>query len=328
MVALAAVSLSGAGCDSSPWAATVDGQVIKQTALNAELRDRSASPVYMAAAAKSVGASGQSVTGAGTGTYSTSWSSSVLGQMIFGLVLHRHLAATAALPGPGDLDAARALDAALYGPAWYQFSAAYRSTLPGRDGDLARYEPLRSSSASTSPMRSVYQRLTTTEPALFSQVCVRTVFAATLAQADAGAAAIKSARAGADIGGAVSCYSLADFEQQAIGLVDTVNTLPTGRAAAPQKTGGGYQVVAVTSRTLLPFDDATERALGLRVASQTSSAGLSAALAPVLARARVRVNPLYGRWQTTGSAAYSVLAPSGLGTSGSYGPVSSARLPA
>ncbi len=47
VAALLTLSVVATGCDSSPFAASVNGQVIKQTSLNAELRQFAGNPFYV-----------------------------------------------------------------------------------------------------------------------------------------------------------------------------------------------------------------------------------------------------------------------------------------
>jgi hypothetical protein len=45
--ALLGVSILATGCDSAPYAASINGQVVKQTALNAELRAFAGNSYYV-----------------------------------------------------------------------------------------------------------------------------------------------------------------------------------------------------------------------------------------------------------------------------------------
>ena len=85
--------MSATACDSSPYAAKVNSQVIKQTALNAELRAWAGNSAYVAAFNNSNSSTGVTVAGDAPGTYSTTWVAGILGGMIDATVFRQRLAA-------------------------------------------------------------------------------------------------------------------------------------------------------------------------------------------------------------------------------------------
>ncbi|MGH9114430.1 MAG: hypothetical protein ACRDWW_01235, partial [Acidimicrobiales bacterium] len=120
--ALAALSLAASSCDSSPYAASVNSQVIRQTALNAELRALAGNTVYVSAVESSV-----SIEGSAPGAYNKAWVATVLDEMIGAAVVHQHLAATGNLPGSSGLAAART-DAEIDQVGWDSFPPDLRDT--------------------------------------------------------------------------------------------------------------------------------------------------------------------------------------------------------
>jgi hypothetical protein len=302
IAAVLTVSLVATGCDSSPFAASINGQVIKQTALNAEIRALAGNPSYVKLAETGGYVAKDAVTIAGvtSGTYSAKWTSGVLDSIVIGAVVHQHLERTHHLPGPGQLAATRAVDALLYGPAaWDRFSPSFRSTIVGRDADLAMVEP---SVVSPTALQSFFGEY---GPYLFSSVCVRTVtidvdnttggvdYAASASKAAAVVAAIDAAPT-APAGGSVACYTAAQLETLSRPFVSRVLPIKTGTAAAPETTADGSQVTAITSRALIPSGAALGQAYTVAVnASQGRTAALVAGL---LRAAHVKINPLYGTW--------------------------------
>jgi hypothetical protein len=300
---LLTVCVVAAGCDSSPFAASINGQVIKQTALNAELRQFGGNSYYVKLAEQGIVSAPVTVAGTGTGNYTSKFAASVLTQMVIATAAHQELARTHQRPSAGQYAATRAVDSVLYGPgAWSSFSPSFRTTLVDQDADLALVEP---NGITSTELRSAQTDYSTQ---LFSRVCVRTVavgvdgsdgkvdFAASLARAKAVAASIEAAPATATPG-YLTCYSAADFETLSLASQLTVLDLATGKAATPQKTATGYLVTAVTSRTQLPSDLALARAFTVAVNQSRGTA--AQAVAGLLRRARVEVNPGYGTWKAT-----------------------------
>ena len=110
-------------------AATVNGQVVKQSALNRELAAWAGDGNYVAAfdqanTSNTLPDGGTvSVEGQGTGTYNSVWVSSVLNNIIVAAAVHQHLAQTGALPDAATVSATRSL-LEFAEPGWYG--------LPGR----------------------------------------------------------------------------------------------------------------------------------------------------------------------------------------------------
>ncbi len=319
MAALLTIAVVASGCDSSPFAASINGQVIKQTALNAELRQLAGNPSYVQLAREGVVTKPAIVvTGASSGSYNAAWTAQILTDMVVGSTVHQHLVATHDLPTPAVYAATRAVDSILYGAdAWGRFSPAFRSALVERGADLAMVEPNLLTAANLKAVLTNYP----TE--LFSDVCVRTVavtvtsgsgvdYPASLTKAKALARAFDSSPASVT-GGSVTCYTAAQLETQAVSFVTTILSLRTGTAAAPEKTGYGYRVVGVTSRKLVTSGRALDQAFS--VAVNQANGVTTKVVEPLLARAHVQVNPLYGTWHGSTKVPYAVVPPATPGTS-------------
>lgn len=312
LAAAVTISVVATGCDSSPFAASVNGQVIKQTTLNAQLRQLAGNPGYVALARSGLFANRSvTVTGDSNRSYNSSWSAGVLTDVVIGAAVHQALAREHRLPGPAQLAATRAVDNLYYHPAtWDAFSPAYRDAVVARDADLAAAEP---DALSQAQLKSSVGAVASE---LFSDVCVRTVnvtvagpagsvdYPASLARAKALAPSLGSPSSTA---GAVTCYTSAQFETQQIGFVDTILRVAAGAAAAPEKTVDGYTVLAVTRRTLLPLDSEVGRAVNAIDNQYSGTTGR--AVASVLERARVKVNPLYGTWVAKAPSTFEVVPP-------------------
>lgn len=276
--ALLTVTLSLTACDASPFAATVNGRVIKQSALDSELKAWASNPTYV----KQFDGTGLSVAGDNAGaTYSASWVTSILFGMIVGNAVHDHLAAGGNLPDPATLAAARAVSEIQTG--WNQFSPAFRQTLVQR---LADQSALGSVNVAITTLQQVYQQY---QPFFFNQVCVLLSDAPTLADAET-----ISATGGQN--GASICFAPADLEPYPDAFRTAVMTTAVGQTSQPIQTALGFQVIRVVSRAEQGFT--TQVQLVLSTAIDRAQGTVNQDLAQLMAVARVKVNPAYGSWSS------------------------------
>ncbi len=103
VAALVAVSLLATACDTSPYAAKVNSQVIRQTELNAELREWAGNTAYVSAFDNGEYLHRESRSaGDAPGTYSTTWVAGILDGMVAASVVRQRLATTEQRPSHGD----------------------------------------------------------------------------------------------------------------------------------------------------------------------------------------------------------------------------------
>ncbi len=279
---LLALSLSATACDSSPYAAHVNSQVIKQTALNVELKQWSGSRDYVAAFNNSNSSTGVTVAGQAPGTYSTKWVSSVLGGMIDASVFRQRLAAIGTTPSPG-VDAAAYSVNAISQIGWDQFSPGFRQTLETR---LADESVLTAPSVPAATLRNVYNQYARY---FFNQIC--TVQSAAFNQAQA-----QALQASGVPNGHLACYNQQAFTAQPTSFQNAILGLSVGKTAPPIKTLFGYLVVKVVSRTEQGFTSDVQRVLSTAVLSAEGSPNPT--LDALVTKAHVQVNPTYGSWQS------------------------------
>lgn len=297
----AAVSVAAAGCDSSPFAATVNGQVIKQTTLQAELRGRAANKAYVNAVDQAGAQSGgTTVAGLSTASYSSAFAAGVLDQMVEGTAIHQYLTAHHALPSATAVAAARGVEEVGAGAYWQGFPTSIRDEFVTALAERAAIEP---PPASTADARSAFM---SHQANFFAQVCTRLVtvsvpapsggidFAASKDKADQIQSAF-NAGTGFTGGGSVTCYTQAQLEAQSQDLFNGVLGLAPGQAASPVRTGYGYNVLAVVSRQMQNFTPGTAQVLAFALNSSTQN-GYTPALVRVLQATRVKVNPTFGTW--------------------------------
>jgi hypothetical protein len=283
------VATTVSACDSSPYAATVNSTVIRQTALNAELRSWGANRAYVAAykSANSVanGGTGLTVEGDAPGTYNMTWVADTLSGMVVATALHDRLAATHQLPGPALLSAARSVSEIDHPGFWDSFTPAFRDTLSYRLAEEAAITPPTSVDRAT--LQSGYNQY---QPSFFTQVC--TLEASVFSRSAAQALSAKGVTNGSS-----ECYGQAAFENQSQAFQAAVMKTAPGATSAPIATSYGYQVVKVVSRHLQGFTPAVQRALA--VVFLIINDRPNPAVDRVVSSARVRINPAYGTWKSS-----------------------------
>lgn len=299
----AAVSVAAAGCDSAPSAASINGQVIKQTTLQAELRGRAANKAYVDAVDQAgTQSGGPTVAGLSPASYSSGFAAGVLDQIVEDGAIHQYLVAHNDLPPASALAAARGVEEVGAGAYWQGFPSSIRDEFVAALADRAQIEPR---PTSTADARNAFM---SHQANFFSRVCTRQITVSVLAPGgaiDFAASKSKSEHiqndfnagmlAGDTGGGSVTCYSQARLEDQSQALFNEVLSLGPGQAAAPVKSGDGYNVLAVDSRDLQTFTPDTAAVLAFALNSSTQN-GYTPALVRVLQATKVTVNPAFGIW--------------------------------
>jgi hypothetical protein len=280
--ALVAISLTATACDTSPFAARINSQVIKQTAVNAELRAWAGNPAYVNAF-NSGNSSGLTVAGAASGTYSTAWVAGILSGMIDASVVGQRLHATGQVPNPATEAASRSVNAVSQ-PGWEQFPAPFRQTLVDRLADESTITP---PTVPVATLKSVYDRYVAY---FFTEIC--TVQSSAFNQADAQALAASGLPNGVRL-----CYNQAQFEAQSTAFQTAVLTTAVGTTAPPIQTIYGYVVVKVVSRDEQGFNPEVQRVLSVAILGAEGDPNPT--VDPLIAKARVQVNPTYGSWKSS-----------------------------
>jgi hypothetical protein len=286
-LAVAGLSLSLTACDTSPYAARVNSQVIKETGLNTEIRAWAGNATYVSSydSANSTqnGGSGTSVVGAAAGTYSLPWVATILSGMIEASVIHQHLNATGELPDQDMVNASRSVNETS-GQEWTEFSPAFRDVLVGRLADEAAASQ---TTVATATLRQAYEQYL---QYFFVQICVLQSTATTQAAAQA-------ITASGGVNGAQVCYDQAQLEGYPVAFKNAVMQTAVGHASQPIQAGFGYQVVKVVSHQEQGFNPGVQRVLSLVLSSGQGST--DPALAKLISGAHVKVNPAYGTWSST-----------------------------
>lgn len=280
--ALAAGAAALSACDASPYAASVDGQVISVNSLNHQLASFTSNAQFVQGfnASNSAGQGGDGTTVAGTGgdgTYSSSFVAQVLGALIATDAVHHHLSAAGTLPTPDEMVASTAVNEYLRSAYWQQFSQGVKRFFIETLADQA---VLAQVPADTSTLVTPYQDI---QPYLFSNVCVSQASAFNSAQA-------QQIIASKNVTGAVVCYDQSQLEAQPAAFQTAVRSLVNvGDISSAIKTSYGYQILQLTRRDT---PGPTQGVLRVIVAAEQPPA----AIGGIVGRAHVKINPQYGKW--------------------------------
>jgi hypothetical protein len=277
VAALLALSLTATACDTSPYAAKVNSQVIRQVELNAELRAWAGNPTYVSSYNQS---SNSTVVGDAPGTYNTTWVAGILGGMVDATVIRERVIATDQPPSAATVAAARTVSQ-LGEVGWQDFSPAFRDVLVSRVADEAVLTPV------TAPAATLLSTYNQYKSYFFLQIC--TVAASAFSASQAASIAKQKVPNGVS-----ACYNQVQFEAQSKAFQTAVLTLPVGGVSPPLKTSYGYQVVRVVDKSLQPYTSDLRRVLSLVIMSSQGNG--NPVVTGLLSKASVRINPAYGTW--------------------------------
>jgi hypothetical protein len=304
-------------CDASPTAATVNGSRIRQTALYQLIDNAKHSSAYVAllqTAASHVG-NGQplQLAGEGSGTYSKQLTATALTNLITARAVNQEVVHRNQQPGPAMLQSARSTAEALFSPDGFAaMPVPFRNDLVTQLAERAVLEP---PLANTAQLGQTYQNYMSS---YYQQVCVQQISvivpsntggvdqaasyntaAAITAQFNATGHAPGSPSPPGVSGGTTNCYSQEQLQASGPALRRTVMSLAPGHASTPQPAAAGYNVVAVLSRTNVPFDQNTQKAITAAILwiypAQDSATNA------LLRHADVKVDPEYGKWSPDGN---------------------------
>ena len=280
--ALGVGSVTLTACDASPYAASVNGQVISVNSLNHVLEAWASNQAWVqgfdAASSPSQGGDGTTVVGAGgPGTYTAKFVALILTTQIEVDAVHQHLASTGHTPSADEVVASRAVNEYLRSQYWTQFPQQVRNFFVER---LAGWAALTPVPTNTSNLQGPYGEI---QPYLFSKVCVTE--AAAFDQAKA-----KQIIASGNVTGTEVCFDQTQLERQSPQFQDAVRKLTkVGEISSAVRTDFGYQVLQLTRRVTPPLNADVQRVI---VAAETPPTALSG----IVDSARVKVNPRYGSW--------------------------------
>jgi len=286
---LLAASTALSACDASPYAAKVNGYVIKQTALDSQLAGLASNKTWVTAydqqaqqQAQQNGGTAATVEGTGgSGTYSTTFSSVTLDRLIRTVVFSQHLQASGQVADADTHVAARAVNEFEAQQFWTGFPQSVRTMLTQ---ELAEEAAVTSAPARTSQLQQAFKSL---QPYMFYTLCVQQATAFTKTEAQA-------ISTSGNFTGAQVCYDQKALEDQAPAFFSAVIQLSPGQVTQPVATKGGFEVAKLVSRSGPPLNDSVAKVVALALGDASAAKEVTA----VLGAANVKVNPAYGSWSS------------------------------
>jgi foldase protein PrsA len=319
---IATVTLLGTACGAvTPFAAIVNGQRVSQRDLDRELKAIRGNKTFVQAL-QSQG--GFSVQGTAKGTFDMAFVARVLTRRIFFSLIHqqvekRHLKITAA-----DLTKARRDAQTSFGGAetFKGFPKSYQEEAARTTAEISALEASLSKGAATPAKIKEYYDA---NPSAFQETCLshilvdneqkaKDIKAQLDKGADFGELAKKESKdnqgatgGSAAKGGSLGCLS----ESQAAGFVPEFvagyKDLPINKVSDPIKSQFGYHLIKVTERRPQSLEAATPEIT--QQLSQGAQRDFNDLITSVAGKAKVRVNPRYGKFDRAQLAVIPPTAP-------------------
>lgn len=316
---LALVALPACGNTLRPAAATVNGRDIPEEALEEEVRAIEANQDYVSA----IEQSGRKVRGSGEGTLDAQFVGALLTRQVFLELVHQELLRRKLQPTAAELTAAQAEAVQSVGNAevFGKFPGPYQQTLVRRSAELSKLVGvLSNTTVDDAAIKKFYDE----NPERFAQTCVSHIlFAvpgaggqidqpATAAQAESLRAQAEAVRAelaaggdfaalakqhsqdpgNRDRGGDLRCGPAGRFVPE---FETAMNALAVGEVSQPVQTDFGWHLIKVTSRQPQTLEEAAPE-IRQRLEGGREEA-INSFLIDAVAKARISVNPRYGRFE-------------------------------
>lgn len=307
VLGLGALVFSQACGDGTGFAAKVNGTVIKQSALDDELKAINNNDQYKQLIEQ--GGQGLAVEGKGKGTFNSAFVARVLTQEMVFAVIHNEVRARKLVVTQEEKDATRAdITSGGNGEAVFgKFPKSYQQTLIDR---LTETTVLEADLAGVKIDDAAIQDFYSKNQSQFADTCVRHILVDTKEQADAArarvvggedfakvAAAVSKDTGSAQQGGDVGC-DISGFVQE---FKDAASTLPVNEISQPVQTQFGFHIIQVTKRSPKNLD----AALRAQIRNNLIQPGIEKAqdlIYTKLSQAKVTVNPRIGKFDKGDSA--------------------------
>ena len=323
LVALAALVASGCGA-ADPAAAKVNDREISQDELDQELDAILGNEPYLT----DLEQQGARVRGKGIGTFDTAFVARVLSRQVLLELVHQELLSRNSMPSQAELDEARAGVIEQMGGKEVAdgFPPAYLDTLARRSAEVTHLQGL---VTSTPVDDAAVKRFYDDNVDEFTETCVAHILVsavgadgrpdqqASLAQAEqlraeaerlrgqivggadfAAVAAANSKDTGnKDEGGSLGCGPAGRFVPQ---FEAAMSTLPLGEVSQPVQTQFGFHLIRITERRTQPLEEAAP-SIRQRLL-QPSQNAFNTVIRSAVDKARISVNPRYGRFDKSGQS--------------------------
>jgi hypothetical protein len=322
LLVVALALTSACGDTVRPSAAKVNGTTISQDELQDELEAIEGNAAYV----QSVEQGGFDVLGKGQGTLTNDFVGRVLTRQIFLSLVHQEVLRRKIPISDADIDRSEdeVVNSVGGNQVFSKFPKAYQRLLLRRNAEVVKLQAALGGPAVTDEAIKKYYDA---NPTQFAQTCVSHILfaatsadgqidqAATAAQGDQLLAEANAARAeiaaGADFaavaaqkskdtsnkdqGGNLECGAAGRFVPE---FETAMDALPVNEVSQPVKTQFGYHLIKVTGRDPQSLEDATPSIRQQLEAGNQQ--GFSDFLQNALAKAKITVNPRYGRFSKEG----------------------------
>ena len=298
----ALLTLVATGCGSvSSYAAEVDGTRISKSELDEELRDIAANDKYLKYIESQVQVRS-------SGVFDAAFTAQVLTRQIVYELVHQDLAKRKITLSKADLDAARTSASQRVGgdDILNAFDPDYQETLVRRSAEVT---VLSFALLEQGPPDQAAKAYYDSHQDDFAQACVSHILVPSKEEADqvkgrldggedfaTVAKAVSKDTGSAPQGGELGCFErdnqlVAEFGQ-------AMFSQPIGQVGAPVQTQFGFHLILVKSRNVPPYDQVVSAARDKAVAAGQEK--LANWFTEVIEKAKVEVNPQYGRFEKKG----------------------------
>ncbi|MEY2569140.1 MAG: peptidyl-prolyl cis-trans isomerase [Actinomycetota bacterium] len=307
IVAAVVLALVGAACGdlAQPYAAKVNGARISQGALDRELRIVLNNKQVLASLEQGIQPGQPGVKGEGSGTVTSAFAARMLSRRILLELIHqevgrRHLAVTKARLAQGRSEAEQQFG----DPKTFAgFPKAYQDEMSRANAEVAIMQEKAVAPVTDADLRRYYDQ----NASQFQGKCLSHILVDSKEKADALRAQIAGGASFAEVakaestdtrsgaqGGFLGCFPA---DQPLEGFVEPFKTeaekLPIGQLSQPVQTQFGFHLIQATgSRTFEEVKGEIKTQLG----SQQSQSAFNDLLLSLVKRAKIEVNPRYGRF--------------------------------
>ena len=319
-----ALVTSACGDTVRPAAATINGKTISQDALDDELEAIQGNQAYV----EQIEQSGFQVLGQGKGTLTNDFVGRVLTRQIFLFLVHEELERKDMAVTEAELERSKGAVVESVGEAVFnQFPTSYQRTLQRRDAEVAKLQAaLTGDEVTDEDVKAFYDA----NPQQFAETCVSHILFGVLdpetGQLDQEATAVEAERlrgeaaaakaeieAGADFAAVAAQRSVDSSNKDQGGDLDcgpagrfvpefetAMDATAVGAVSDPVQTQFGFHLIKVTERKTQSLEEATP-AIRQQLEGE-GQAELSTFLQEALEKAKISVNPRYGRFSKEGQA--------------------------
>jgi len=305
LAAVGLVSILAAACSSvQPYAAKIDGRRISQGDLETEMRNIAANAQYLALVEKEQGP----VKGAGEATFDSAFTALTLTRLVYFDLIDRELARRKVAITKADLANARpSVIRRVNGEEIYKdFPKPYQVELIRQSAKLDLLSVVLANHKSTDEAAKAYYDA---HPGDFVKAMASHILVDTKEKADAARARITAGQdfaavakevsldtATKDRNGELSGEISIDSKYETA-FIDAVLATAVGDVSQPVQTRDGFQLIKVTARQQQTFEQAFSEARQRAVADTQEV--FTAWLQGAVAKAKIQVNPKYGKFDAT-----------------------------